>query len=99
MVIVVLAVFACGCVLGVLAMLPGWWRSRRALPAGSTAAAGHRPELEPDSRAAASAPPSELQMTEAGATSGADESRYSPSRNASGWVSARMGSSGGQTAP
>lgn len=30
MVIVVLAAFAAGCTLGVLAMLPGWWRQRRA---------------------------------------------------------------------
>lgn len=29
MVIVVLAAFAGGCVLGVLAMLPSWWRHRR----------------------------------------------------------------------
>ncbi len=29
MVIVVLAAFAAGCVLGVLAMLPSWWRHRR----------------------------------------------------------------------
>ncbi len=30
MVIVVLVAFAAGCVVGVLAMLPGWWRHRRA---------------------------------------------------------------------
>ena len=29
MVIVVLAAFAAGCVIGVLAMVPGWWRHRR----------------------------------------------------------------------
>jgi len=29
MVIVVLAAFAGGCVVGVLAMVPGWWRDRR----------------------------------------------------------------------
>jgi putative membrane protein len=29
MVIVVLAVFAAGCALGVLAMVPSWWRHRR----------------------------------------------------------------------
>ncbi|HEY6132513.1 MAG TPA: LapA family protein [Rubrivivax sp.] len=29
MVIVVLAAFAGGCVIGVLAMVPGWWRDRR----------------------------------------------------------------------
>ena len=30
MVIVVLAAFAAGCVFGVLAMLPSWWKHRRA---------------------------------------------------------------------
>ncbi len=30
MVIVVLAAFAAGCALGVMAMVPGWWRQRRA---------------------------------------------------------------------
>ena len=29
LVIVVLAAFGAGCVLGVLAMVPGWWRGRR----------------------------------------------------------------------
>ena len=29
MVLVVLVVFAAGCVVGVLAMLPGWWRQHR----------------------------------------------------------------------
>jgi uncharacterized integral membrane protein len=29
MVFIVLAAFAAGCVIGVLAMLPGWWRRRR----------------------------------------------------------------------
>ena len=29
MVIVVLAAFAAGCAIGVLAMVPGWWRQRR----------------------------------------------------------------------
>ncbi|MES2958151.1 MAG: LapA family protein [Pseudomonadota bacterium] len=29
MVIVVLAAFAAGCVIGVLAMVPSWWRQRR----------------------------------------------------------------------
>jgi uncharacterized integral membrane protein len=33
MVFVVLAAFAAGCVVGILAMLPGWWRSRRPPPA------------------------------------------------------------------
>jgi lipopolysaccharide assembly protein A len=42
MVFVVLAAFAVGCAVGVLAMLPGWWRRRRpanATPAGSAAPA------------------------------------------------------------
>lgn len=30
MVIVVLAAFAAGCAIGVVAMVPGWWRHRRA---------------------------------------------------------------------
>mgnify|MGYP001809985477 CR=1 FL=1 len=30
LVIVVLAAFAAGCVVGVIAMVPGWWRQRRA---------------------------------------------------------------------
>ena len=30
MVLVVLAAFAIGCVVGVVSMLPGWWRERRA---------------------------------------------------------------------
>ena len=42
MVFIVLAAFAAGCVVGVLAMLPGWWRRRQAIaptpPAGTTAA-------------------------------------------------------------
>jgi uncharacterized integral membrane protein len=33
MVIIVLAAFAAGCVIGVLAMLPGWWRRRPPAPA------------------------------------------------------------------
>ena len=39
MVIVVLVVFAAGCVVGVLAMVPGWWRHRRAGRAAQAAAA------------------------------------------------------------
>jgi lipopolysaccharide assembly protein A len=45
MVIVVLVVFAAGCALGVLAMVPSWWRHRRdarrlapAAPGGTAAA-------------------------------------------------------------
>lgn len=38
MVFVVLGAFAAGCVIGVLAMLPQWWRQRRrAVQAGKTA--------------------------------------------------------------
>ncbi len=43
MVIVVLAAFGAGCVVGVLAMVPGWWRhrrvARRQADAGAAAAA------------------------------------------------------------
>jgi uncharacterized integral membrane protein len=34
MVLVVLGAFALGCVVGVVAMLPGWWRERRAASRG-----------------------------------------------------------------
>jgi uncharacterized integral membrane protein len=37
MVIVVLAAFAAGAVLGVVAMLPGWWRHRRVAPRAAPA--------------------------------------------------------------
>ncbi len=62
MVYIVLAAFALGCALGVLAMLPSWWRHRRraqerqgaaadAAPVGSepgrSAAAGGAAELRP----------------------------------------------------
>jgi putative membrane protein len=44
MVLVVLASFAVGCLTGVLAMLPGWWRERRAVqrlqPASAASAGG-----------------------------------------------------------
>jgi lipopolysaccharide assembly protein A len=49
MVIIVLAAFALGAAIGVLAMAPGWWRMRRALQ-------GRREGL-PGSAPAASAPP------------------------------------------
>jgi uncharacterized integral membrane protein len=39
MVFIVLAAFAAGCVIGVIAMLPGWWRRRRPVtPAPAPAA-------------------------------------------------------------
>ena len=63
MVIVVLVVFAAGCALGVLAMVPSWWRHRRearrlsptpaAAPAGlppersASHTSGRRPRLRP----------------------------------------------------
>jgi lipopolysaccharide assembly protein A len=54
MVFVVLAAFSAGCVLGVLAMLPSWWKHRRV-------AQRHRRSLlaepEPTSSAPAVAPP------------------------------------------
>jgi len=40
LVIVVLLAFAAGCVVGVLAMLPGWWRARRLSAARPAAATG-----------------------------------------------------------
>jgi len=47
MVIVVLVVFAAGCALGVLAMVPGWWKhrraARRALPAQAVKPAPRAP--------------------------------------------------------
>lgn len=39
MVIVVLAAFACGIVVGVLAMMPSWWRQRRRAHAAEQAEA------------------------------------------------------------
>ena len=54
MVIIVLAAFAAGCVIGVLAMLPGWWRHRRAARAGlPAAAAGPAVATTPSARPAA----------------------------------------------
>ena len=54
MVIVVLAAFAAGCAIGVLAMVPSWWRHRRD-GAAAGAAAGARPRAAPTST-----PPSEF---------------------------------------
>ena len=58
MVIVVLAVFAAGCALGVLAMVPSWWRHRRealrlsptpaAAPASASRLDGSNSELMPE---------------------------------------------------
>ena len=46
MVIVVLVVFAAGCALGVLAMVPSWWRHRReALRLSPRRRRPHRPRL------------------------------------------------------
>jgi uncharacterized integral membrane protein len=39
LVIVVLLAFGMGCAVGVLAMVPAWWRQRRARQVGPTAAA------------------------------------------------------------
>ncbi len=62
MVIVVLAAFAAGCVIGVLAMVPGWWRhwraARRAAPQAE--AVGARPPVPPPADYAAAQPPREL---------------------------------------
>ena len=50
MVLVVLASFSVGCLVGVLATLPGWWRERRAaqrLQPAATAGAGSAPSTAP----------------------------------------------------
>ncbi len=54
MVIVVLGVFAGGCVLGVLAMLPGWWRSRKPISEGSSPASDQKKASESEAGTAAS---------------------------------------------
>jgi len=48
MVIVVLVVFAAGCALGVLAMVPSWWRHRREVRRLSPPAAAAAPSAHPD---------------------------------------------------
>ncbi len=56
MVIVVLAAFAAGCALGVLTMLPSWWRHKRdtlrqappAAPAAAAPASGPPSEFGPE---------------------------------------------------
>ena len=55
MVIVVLAAFAAGCTIGVLAMLPSWWRHRR-----------EAQRLAPPPATRISAPPSTLMPSEFG---------------------------------
>jgi len=51
MMIVVLAAFAIGCVFGVLAMVPGWWRQRRAArghtPPSTTTIPSETPAIQP----------------------------------------------------
>jgi len=55
MVLVILGAFGAGAVLGVMAMLPNWWRSRRVVPqpvvaesvASKVPEAGPRPDVEP----------------------------------------------------
>jgi uncharacterized integral membrane protein len=50
MVIVVLAVFGAGCALGVLAMVPAWWRHRReALRLAPASTAAPAPAARPES--------------------------------------------------
>jgi lipopolysaccharide assembly protein A len=56
---VVLAAFAAGCVVGVLAMLPGWWRQRRAARMPSAAKPGS-PSSAANPSASPAAPPHEL---------------------------------------
>lgn len=55
MVILVLAAFALGCAVGVLVMVPGWWRHRREARRLRPVAEGV--DSEPNSAAAASPPP------------------------------------------
>jgi lipopolysaccharide assembly protein A len=43
MVFVVLAAFAVGCAVGVLAMLPGWWRRRKRAPSADSTTAAPAP--------------------------------------------------------
>jgi putative membrane protein len=47
MVLVVLAAFVLGCVFGVLAMVPSWWRQRRAARAPRPSAAEPAPSPAP----------------------------------------------------
>jgi uncharacterized integral membrane protein len=48
MVIVVLAAFAAGCAVGVVAMMPGWWRQRRRLRRdAATGSASPAPAAQP----------------------------------------------------
>jgi len=49
MVIVVLVVFAAGCALGVLAMVPSWWRHRREVRRLSPPPAAPAPSAQHDS--------------------------------------------------
>ena len=58
MVIVVLAAFSLGCITGVLAMLPGWWRSRRSrLRLRSAPPAAEAAASEPSAAPALEHPP------------------------------------------
>ncbi len=58
MVIVVLVSFAAGCAVGVMAMLPGWWRHRRA--ARRAVQAAPAPDLHVPSAEVVLPPPREL---------------------------------------
>jgi uncharacterized integral membrane protein len=58
LVIVVLAAFAIGCVFGVLAMMPRWWRRRRSAPRSTDAApAAAAPAAPPIGESALEHPP------------------------------------------
>ena len=59
MVMVVLAAFAAGCAVGVLAMVPSWWRQRRVAQLAA-----------PDTRVQASVAPSSLVPSTFGAEAG-----------------------------
>jgi uncharacterized integral membrane protein len=59
LVIVVLAAFAAGCAVGVMAMVPGWWRQRRAAQQQPTASTGNPAADAPaNSRLSPLGPPS-----------------------------------------
>jgi len=48
LVIVVLVAFGCGCALGVLAMVPAWWRHRRDAKRKAAAGAALSSDLAPE---------------------------------------------------
>jgi uncharacterized integral membrane protein len=57
MVIVVLAAFGAGCAVGVVAMMPGWWRQRRRLQRAATTEPATAPAAAPRAAATEAAAP------------------------------------------